>query len=386
MVSGGGVDVHQHLWTESFVAALRRRRRPPRLDGWTLHLDGEPPSDLDPVAHDPDRRAALVRADGVDRALISLSSPLGIEYLPPEEAAPLLAAYHDDAAGLGAPFGAWAAAGLREIDAPGLADRLDQGFAGLQLPATALADDAGYAHCAPLLGLLEARDLPLFVHPGPVRAPRLPKNPDLSGEGGVALPNTGLSPDGVANRESPEHRQSPSLYGLHYADAGTGGTPVPDPRRGRAPYRAVETGGKPDDSPQTGTPVWWAAMVPYVQQMHAAWFAFHAYGRPRHPRLRVCFALLAGLAPLHEERLGARGGDPRGVVDGGVYLETSSYGPRAVDAAIRVLGIDVIVNGSDRPYASPLELGHGHGLGEAAGHALRVNNPARLLTRRGTPS
>jgi hypothetical protein len=33
-----------------------------------------------------------------------------------------------------------------------------------------------------------------------------------------------------------------------------------------------------------------------------------AFGRPRHPRLRVCFALLAGLAPLHVERFIARGG------------------------------------------------------------------------------
>ena len=31
------VDVHQHLWTPSLVAALRARREPPFLDGWTLH-------------------------------------------------------------------------------------------------------------------------------------------------------------------------------------------------------------------------------------------------------------------------------------------------------------------------------------------------------------
>ena len=99
-------------------------------------------------------------------------------------------------------------------------------------------------------------------------------------------------------------------------------------------------------------------MVSYVQQMHAAWFAFRVHGRPRHPRLRVCFAMLAGLAPLHSERFAARAGD-RGVVDQDVFLEISSYGTRAVDATVRVLGIDVLVNGSDRPYASPCRSSSG---------------------------
>jgi hypothetical protein len=114
--------------------------------------------------------------------------------------------------------------------------------------------------------------------------------------------------------------------------------------------------------------------VPYVQQMHAAWFAFRAYGRHRHPELHVCFAMLAGLAPLHGERFAARAGE-RTVVDERVFLETSSYGTRAVDATIRVLGIDALVNGSDRPYADPPELE----LGAAALQALRSTNASRLL-------
>jgi hypothetical protein len=125
--------------------------------------------------------------------------------------------------------------------------------------------------------------------------------------------------------------------------------------------------------------VWWAAVVPYVQQLHAAWFAFRAYGRPAYPRLRVCFTALAGLAPLHGERLAARGGtDPlaRGVVDSRLFVETSSYGNRAVESVVRVLGVDTLVFGSDRPYAQPHS---DFGLGEAARHVIRVTNPARLL-------
>lgn len=238
-------DVHQHVWGGAFVDALRSRTTAPRLDGWTLRLDGEPAYDADPADHDLDARAALAAADGFDLVLTSLSSPLGVEWLPPEDAAPLLAAYHEDALGLPAPFGAWAAACVSEIDPAPLAPLLDGGLAGLQLPANALLDEAGYARCAPLLTLLESRGLPLLLHPGP----------------------------------------------------------APDPR-------IAEHG-----------PSWWPALVPYVQQMHAAWFAFRAFGRARHPRLRVCFALLAGLAPLHGERFAARGGD-RGEVDRDAFLET----------------------------------------------------------------
>jgi hypothetical protein len=108
--------------------------------------------------------------------------------------------------------------------------------------------------------------------------------------------------------------------------------------------------------------------------MHQAWFAFRTYGRPCHPRLRVCFAILAGLAPLHGERSAARGAG-RGVVDGDAFVETSSYGPRAIDATVRVLGIDVIVHGSDRPYAPPPAAM----LGKAAENALLTANPIRLL-------
>ncbi len=122
------------------------------------------------------------------------------------------------------------------------------------------------------------------------------------------------------------------------------------------------------------TPAWWSAVVDYVQQMHAAWFAFRVHGRARHPRLRVCFALLAGLAPLHGERFAARAGD-RSRVDENAFLDISSYGTRAVDAAVRVLGIDVLVNGSDRPYAATPRLD----LGVAAAAALRRQNVLRLL-------
>jgi predicted TIM-barrel fold metal-dependent hydrolase len=123
-----------------------------------------------------------------------------------------------------------------------------------------------------------------------------------------------------------------------------------------------------------GQPAWWPALVEYVAAMQAAWHAFAVWGRPAHPQLRVCFAMLAGLAPLQRERLVARGGPA--THDPLVYLDTSSYGVRAIDAMLREVGVDRLVHGSDRPVLPSAELP----LGDAVRTALRVRNPARLLS------
>jgi 6-methylsalicylate decarboxylase len=123
-------------------------------------------------------------------------------------------------------------------------------------------------------------------------------------------------------------------------------------------------------------PEWWAPVVGYTTQLQAAWWGWHAArGRELYPGLRVLFAAGAGLAPVHHERHVARGGEPP-TIDPDVYVDTSSYGPQALDALVRVLGIDVLTLGSDRPYAAPLR----RLLGDAATHAIRVSNPTRMLT------
>jgi 6-methylsalicylate decarboxylase len=305
------IDVHQHLWPEPLVAELARRRQAPRLrkrrEGWVVEVPGEPDAALDLADHDPDARAALVHADGLDRAYVALSSPLGIEALPPDAARPLLDAWHAGAAALPAEFGAWAAPCLSEPDHGGLGDLLGDGFVGACLPAEALADRSGFERCGPILELLEERGAALLIHPGP----------------------------------------------------------APDTLR---PHVAV------------AVPSWWPAATRYVAAMNAAWHAFAAFGRPAHPRLRVCFAMLAGLGPLHRERVLARGG--RAVADPDVFLDTSSYGPRAVDAVIRELGVDALVYGSDRPVLTAAEPA----LGEAVHAALRARNPARLLSLAEVPA
>ena len=123
-----------------------------------------------------------------------------------------------------------------------------------------------------------------------------------------------------------------------------------------------------------GSPVWWPAVVDYVAQLQAAWWAWFAVGRSLLPRLRICFAAGAGLAPVHHERLQQRGGGPF-VVDPGVFVDSSSYGRQGVDALVRALGVDGVVLGSDRPYAAPTDPGQG----AAAWRQISRNNPVRLL-------
>ncbi len=122
-------------------------------------------------------------------------------------------------------------------------------------------------------------------------------------------------------------------------------------------------------------PQWWAPVVGYTAQLQAAWWGWHAFeGRSLFPRLRVVFGAGAGLAPVLAERHALRGGG-RTPIDPDVFVDTSCTGERALEAIVRVLGIDTLVLGSDRPYGDPLE----EFLGDAATHAVRVANPARLL-------
>jgi hypothetical protein len=303
------VDIHQHLWPERLIGELSRRHRPPfiRKAGarWKLRLDDEPEHLFDLSQHDASVRARQLGGEGIDRAVISLSIPLGIERLPADEAEPLLECYHAGVLELGDPFDAWASTRLRSPDPGRVDEALDQGLVGLALPAGAIASREGLVRCRPLLSRLEVRGAPLFVHPGP------------------------------------------DPLEIHIEQ----------------------------DKPNAD-PAWWPAMTSYVAQMNAAWHAFAAWGRLSHPSLRVVFAMLAGGAPLHHERYLARGGPSTAIGDREIFYDTSSYGERALDAAVRVVGIDQLVYGSDRPVVDPPPPDL---LGEAAAEMMLRVNPERLL-------
>jgi hypothetical protein len=128
-----------------------------------------------------------------------------------------------------------------------------------------------------------------------------------------------------------------------------------------------------------GAPAWWPALTDYVAQLQAAWFALTTTGRAAHPSLRIVFAALAGLAPLHHERLTARGGTDAALRDPGLFYETSSYGPRALRAVADAVGLSQLVHGSDRPVVDPAPDAVAAGLGDDAWAAITLANPARLF-------
>jgi hypothetical protein len=281
-------DVHQHLWSEPLIEQLASRCELPfvRLErGLTvLYLAGERPYVIDRDGDDPARRTELVERDGLDRALVCLSSPIGIERLAREQATPLLDAYHEGALGLGEPFGVWGALALDRPDPEDVDRALERGCIGISLPAGALAGIEELGRLRAVLQRLESRGAPLFIHPGP-----------------------GLAAD-------------------------------VDGRRACTSFAA---------------PLWWPALTHYVAGLQSAWLAFQAVGRAEHPRLRVVFAMLAGLAPLQAERLAARGGPGPATPDPLSFYETSSYGPVAVGAVAPIVGSRQILYGSDRPVLEP---------------------------------
>ena len=70
-------DLHQHLWPEAFIAALRGRTTPPRLDGDVLETcEGRFPVEL--AQHDPDTRLSALDRDGIEVAVLSLQPSLGL--------------------------------------------------------------------------------------------------------------------------------------------------------------------------------------------------------------------------------------------------------------------------------------------------------------------
>ena len=313
------IDLHQHLWPIQLTDALRRRTTPPFLeerDGTVvLRLEHEPDGVVDLSRHELDARIASLDEAGLDRAVVSISSPFGIESLPVSEAEELIAAYHEGIAELAVRsegrIAGWAATPLTAADVgtSTVAAALDDGFVGASLPSEAMASGEAIDRVAPLLDMLESRGAPLFVHPGP--AP------------------------------------------------------------GTAPYARTP-----------GMPVWWPNLGIYPGLSIAAYFAWRARGSARWPRLRVCFAIMAGAGPFLEERWRAFSGE-RGLIDRNVFLDTASCGRLALECALATYGVEQVVFGTDIPVigAGPLSRALAE-LGPAVEQAVTASNPLRLLESR----
>jgi 6-methylsalicylate decarboxylase len=134
----------------------------------------------------------------------------------------------------------------------------------------------------------------------------------------------------------------------------------------------------PGPAPPRREPGWWAPVVGYTAEMQAAYYSWPAAGAARWPALKVLFAILAGGAPFQLERLASRGG--AAATSPGVYLESASYGRRALQLCLEAVGPEQIVYGSDAPVIdSTPTLAAVRALGREVESALLSDNPARLL-------
>jgi predicted TIM-barrel fold metal-dependent hydrolase len=165
------VDVHQHVWTAPLLARLQARQTPPLVrhsNGLTvLHSVAEQPWVIDVEAEAPQRRARLVHADGLDLALVAISSPIGIEALPRESALELIDAHLQGVAALQGEFAAWGPIALEGAEADQVDELLSRGCVGISVPAGALAGPHRLERLGAVLARSAARRVPLFVHPGP---------------------------------------------------------------------------------------------------------------------------------------------------------------------------------------------------------------------------
>jgi 6-methylsalicylate decarboxylase len=173
------IDVHQHIWTEPLLDSLAARATLPFVrhsHGLTvLHSAGEQPYVIDPDAELGERRADLLEHDGLDLALVALSSAIGVEALPRAQAQELIDAHLQGVATLPDGFAAWGPVALAEPDPDDVDRVLARGCVGVALPAAALCGAGALARSAVLLERVAARGVPLFVHPGPAPGDQLPE-------------------------------------------------------------------------------------------------------------------------------------------------------------------------------------------------------------------
>jgi hypothetical protein len=284
------IDIHQHLWPESFVEALSLRKRAPRLQGRRLEIQGDTVWDVDLDAHRVEHRLALLDRFELDTAVISLQPTLGLDRLPAEERAELVEVWEEGMVEL---------AGERRL-VPLATSWPRAGFAGLTVSALELLD---LPALAPRIDALAAHGGFLFVHPATATVPP----------------------------------------------------------------------GKPD---------WWPAVVDYAAQMQAAYAAWLLAGVEHWPGLDAVFAILAGGAPFQMERLSSRGVEERVAIRPRIWLDSASYGSRALDFTMSALGIDRMLFGSDVPIADPEPmLRTVESFGQAVSTAMFTINPLRLLGR-----
>lgn len=324
------VDWHVHWLPPALADALRARTQPPRIvrgpesERIEVYREALP---VAPALIETDLRLAFMEELGVSRQVLSLPGLFGVDSLPAEESAPLVRLFNDSLAGLMADrpsqFSGLAALPLadRAAATEELARAMAQpGFVGAILPADGFLTRRDAAAWAPLLDAANTHRAHIFIHPGPVPGGAAAEPPD-DGD------NANLRHI-VLDVQARMSAVTVTLTLTDFLDS------FPD-----ITVQVANLGGS----------------VPMlVERMD------HVSAR-RTPE-----------APLPSSRLGR------------IFVDTSSFGPRAIALAALTFGADCVLLGTDHPIfdtARTLEAVRSSGLPEATIAGILGDNGRALLDR-----
>ncbi len=137
--------------------------------------------------------------------------------------------------------------------------------------------------------------------------------------------------------------------------------------------------GPPEPAP-VDAPPWWAAIVDYTAQMQAAFAWWITQGPGATHGVPIVFSILAGGSPIQLERLRGRGGPDAESLDPSFFLETASYGHRALELCLATYGVGQLLYGSDVPVVdSRPTLQALAGFGDALKDVVMTENPTALF-------
>ena len=148
--------------------SLRAARRTAVCSRFVLYAEGEAPVTVEAGDRAPSSAGSRTwPSDGIGRAVVSLSCPIGVESPPRAETQnrswrPTRA----ESRSCLACFLAWGAIALDGAGPGGRRPPARRGFVGLSLPAGALSSPRALERLGPVLDRLDRRGAPLFVHPG----------------------------------------------------------------------------------------------------------------------------------------------------------------------------------------------------------------------------
>lgn len=294
------IDWHSHWLSPSVVELLEQRSQPPCLTQdargrWLCMPRGKLSFGLD--YHETETMLAGMKASGIDHAVLSLAGLFGLDTLPAEEAVPLLTGYNRELAMLCQQYpkklSGLAALPLNDLEVAKacLETALADGLIGAILPIDAFRDPVSLIPLGPLLACLNSHDAHLFLHPGP-----------WPGTNYQAPPSTDYDPLNTALRHS--------VLGVQAAIS-----------------EAVLTLCLTD------------CLAPY-------------------PTLNIQVANLGGNLPWlvermdHLQRLRTPEARPPSERLDRIWVDTATFGPRAIGLAAEVFGVQRLLFGSDAPIFS----------------------------------